>query len=222
MTEDEWLTCTDPEKMLGFLEGRASERKLRLFACACCRRIWRLLVDERSRQAVELSERFADGQATSEELAAAAYAATGAVHDRQGGSNAPAYAAADPTTIGAFIAADYADAAASAAVRDAMRTEPWRSTTIRNVEERHQTLLLRDLFGPLPFRPIALNPSSLTFAVKGVAQALYADRPFDQLPVLADALEDAGCDNSDILRHCRGRGPHVRGCWALDLILGKE
>ena len=87
-----------------------------------------------------------------------------------------------------------------------------------------QVQLLRDVFGN-PFRAININPSLVAWnggTVVKLAQAIYDDRAFDRLPILADALEDAGCDNADILAHCRGPGPHVRGCWVVDLILGKE
>jgi hypothetical protein len=84
-----------------------------------------------------------------------------------------------------------------------------------------QAQLLRDIFGN-PFRPITIDPSWLTSTVNALAQTIYHDRTFDQMPGLADALEKAGCANQRILAHCRGPGPHVRGCWALDLLLGKE
>ena len=69
-------------------------------------------------------------------------------------------------------------------------------------------------------RPL-YDPSWRSAAVVGLAEAVYADRGFDRLPVLADALEEAGCDHPDVLAHCRGGGPHARGCWVVDGILGK-
>src|SRR5262249_55224546 len=80
--------------------------------------------------------------------------------------------------------------------------------------------LFRGIFGN-PFRPVTIDPSSLTSTVVGLAGGIYADRAFDRLPILADALQDAGCDNANVLDHCRGPGPHVRGCWVVDLLLGK-
>src|SRR5262249_39746048 len=84
--------------------------------------------------------------------------------------------------------------------------------------------IIRDIFGN-PFRPSTLNPTVLTCnggTVPKLAQAIYDGRTFDQLPILADALEEAGCINPDILAHCRQPGVHVRGCWVVDLLLGKE
>jgi hypothetical protein len=80
---------------------------------------------------------------------------------------------------------------------------------------------LREIFGN-PFRPVILNTAWRTSTVTALAQAIYEDRAFDRLPILADALEDAGCTDADILGHCRGGGEHVRGCWVVDLVLGKE
>jgi hypothetical protein len=81
--------------------------------------------------------------------------------------------------------------------------------------------IFRDIFGN-PFRPVTVDPEWGTSTVVGIADGIYADRAFDRLPILADALQDAGCENSDLLDHCRGPGPHVRGCWVVDLVLGKS
>jgi len=81
-------------------------------------------------------------------------------------------------------------------------------------------LRLREVLGN-PFRPVSVAPTWLTPQVLAVARAVYDERRWDDLPFLADALEEAGCTNEAILSHCRGPGPHVRGCWALDVILGK-
>jgi hypothetical protein len=80
--------------------------------------------------------------------------------------------------------------------------------------------LVRDVFGN-PFRPVNTVPAWLTSTVVELARGIYEERAFDRLPILADALQDAGCDSTDILDHCRGPGPHVRGCWVVDLVLGK-
>ena len=85
-------------------------------------------------------------------------------------------------------------------------------------------ICLRDIFGN-PFRPASLDPAWLRWndaAIPRIAQATHDDRRFQDLPILADALEEAGCTSGDILEHCRGPGPHVRGCWVVDLLLGKQ
>ena len=88
-------------------------------------------------------------------------------------------------------------------------------------ESLHQTVILRDIFGH-PNRGVNLDLNWFTPAVTSLAEAIYADHAFDRLPILADALEDAGCTNRDILDHCRQPGEHVRGCWVVDLVLGKS
>jgi hypothetical protein len=93
-------------------------------------------------------------------------------------------------------------------------------------QRRAHCALLRELFGPVPFRAIKLDPSWLRWydgTVRRVAQGIYDERAFDRLPILADALLDAGCDNEDMLAHCREQGAlHARGCWVIDLLLGKS
>jgi hypothetical protein len=91
---------------------------------------------------------------------------------------------------------------------------------VRREEEKRQVPLLRDILGN-PFRPARLVRRWLTPAVVSLAAGLYAEGAFDRLPILGDALEEAGCGNADMLAHCRGDGPHVRGCWVVDLVLGK-
>jgi hypothetical protein len=87
-------------------------------------------------------------------------------------------------------------------------------------KRRKNAHLLHDIFGN-PFRPVALDPAWLTSDVLALARGIYDERAFDRMPILADALQDAGCDSADVLGHCRSAGPHVRGCWVVDLLLGK-
>jgi hypothetical protein len=96
-----------------------------------------------------------------------------------------------------------------------------RLSAVREPEIAAQVALVRCVFGN-PFRPVTLAPAWLTASVRQLAQAIYDDRAFDRLPILADALEDVGCDNADVLGHCRQGGEHVRGCWVVDLVLGRE
>jgi hypothetical protein len=219
MTEAEWLASSDATAMLDYLAGagQASERKLRLFACACVRRASRLLGEGELARGVEVSERFADGQADKEELRAARIAALEV--ERQAAAVAFSYpyqperreyqrlrvirAAADTARGWLGRAAQRAG--------EAVREPGWAAQAAREVFN--------------PFRPLAVQTSWLAWAGGTgfkLARVIYEERAFDRLPILADALEDAGCDNADILGHLRGPGPHVRGCWALDLILGKS
>ncbi|MBP3955026.1 hypothetical protein J8F10_06990 [Gemmata sp. G18] len=79
---------------------------------------------------------------------------------------------------------------------------------------------MRDILGN-PFRPVPFSPEWRTSTAVGLASQMYESRDFSAMPILADALQDAGCDRADVLDHCRGPGPHVRGCWVVDLVLGK-
>jgi hypothetical protein len=208
MTEAEWLACTDPSSMLESLNNKASARKRRMFAIAWCRHEWHLLSDVRSQRAVEVAEAYADGLATVDALDAAYDAAYEAAYelDQPGlGSrrNSALYSAGN-------VAARNVSLPAFPAFEDG----PIAS----------QITIIRDIFGN-PFRPVSLDPAWLTWnagTVRKMAQAIYDDRAFDRLPILADALEEAGCTDRDILDHCRSGGDHVRGCWVIDLLLGKQ
>jgi hypothetical protein len=215
MTEQEWLACTDPMLMLSHLRRRRHERKLRLFGCSSCRCVWKLLIDERSRRAVEASECFADGTISQRELDAAIAAASHSSDDLEDKCLATLPQRELQIVEDAWNAAEMA----------------WKATVGHHeiYEIAHISLgftvnvlnLLRDIFGN-PFRPAAVDRRWLTSTVIDVSTAIYNERAFDHMPVLADALMEAGCDNEELTAHCRAERPHVRGCWAVDSILGKS
>jgi hypothetical protein len=218
MTEAEWLSCVEPDFMLNHLRGlfRVSQRKLRLFACACCRSIWHRITDPRSRAAVIVAERFADGQVTRQDLEQARGAALEVECDSSV-ANRPAFAAYRTTevydTLAEFrLAVGY--------------TAQLASFDEDGSDRKAQADLLRDVVGkPEPFRQVKFDrrwSSANDRAVQRLALTIYEESRFEHLPVLADALEEAGCTVPAILDHCRGPGPHVRGCWVVDTLLGKR
>lgn len=220
MTESEWLSCTDPAAMFLLLRdsGGATERKLRLFACACCRLVWHLLGDVRSREAVEVAERFGDGHATQGQLDAAREAASAAWNAAWAAAGEADWdAARDAAWVACAAASDAAASAASA------------SSAAWDVDPGTRADLFRDIFNAwLP----ALTPSLLAWhdaLIPRLAQAAYDERFLpsghldpQRLAVLSDALEEAGCTDAALLEHLRGEGPHWRGCWAVDAVLRKE
>jgi hypothetical protein len=232
MNEQQWQIASDPRPMLQFLQasGTSSDRKLRLFAVACVRGLWRLIADERSRAAVCAAEEYADGKAGAEELARAQDMAGVAVRDadaeagREWQTNVWAAWFASMT-----VAAGDSGGAAWQAV-EAMVREPGPASWPQ--VKRHHCDVLRDLFGPLPFRPVTISPSVRTWndgTVLKLATAAYEDRVLpagtfrpDRVAVLADALEEAGCQVPAVLTHLREPASHWRGCWVLDLLLKKE
>ncbi len=229
MTEEDWVVGDHQQKMLALLVSRhASERKLRLFACACCRRIWNQYKrSEPSRRAVEVAERYADGQATEGELHIAkeaaqnAWAATRMSVVQGQARRAATYAASKNIEQLAYTAtAAYMGVFQS---REVEVREAAQQAERNTIPER-----IRCVFDN-PFRPVTLNPAWQTPNVVALATAAYDERIMPsgtldtaRLAVLADALEEAGCGNEDILNHLRQTGVHVRGCWVVDLILGKE
>jgi hypothetical protein len=214
MTEAEWLAATDPKPILDFVRPNASDRKLRLLAVACCFHIWHLLPDKRSRKAVLIGERYADGLADLRALKAAADSAY----------SAACKAHANPRDIeGAKLSWE----AVRAVVAEPLATRQFvlyailAAMDVQFVNERLQAgEVIRDIFGN-PFRPVTLDSSWLTSTVTTLASQMYESRDFSAMPILADALQDAGCTSDDVLAHCRGPGPHIRGCWVVDLVLGK-
>lgn len=229
MTEQEWLTSGAPLTMLQFLEGRATDRKLRLFACACGRLAWNPFVPRFVVRATAAAEAFADGKIDGAALARVYELARGAVTaiapDRladPGYLPHILYAAMCAVTPVAFHGAS---AGSRAAVRAA--TDAWFGGTISipnlpgaQEELAAQADLLRDIIGN-PFREVAFDPAWRTSDALALANAMYASRDFSAMPILADALQDAGCDNDEILNHCREPREHARGCWVVDLLLGK-
>jgi hypothetical protein len=210
MTEDDWLTCADPNLLLDLLDGRASARKLRLFACACCRRVKRLL-DEQALRAIEVAERYADGDLSTEALRAARLAANPDRTRPYRWEETVALAAVrEATCPPSREAARRAANAAAAAAR----------SSVSDDESYWQSRFVRDIFGN-PFRPVAVDPAWRTADVAALARALYDEGDFglDQMAVLADALEEAGCADAEVREHCHSLAGHVRGCWLLDELL---
>jgi hypothetical protein len=284
MNEEQWLAADYPEQMLAFLQvsGMLSEWKARLFGTACCRRIWHLLTDERSRRAVEVAERFTDGAATAEELLEALGDAWQASHDseqawvaslhqgRPGRVDAAYRNARAAHAVGWLLSSFFRLVSASGkglraaegvglVIVEESRRVPRRKGLSRGepvlpvvsdtasaarravwgperlgdtAEPAAQQALLRDLFGPLPFRRVAVEAGWLAWnngTARRLAEAAYQERVLPdgtldaaRLAVLADALEEAGCAHADILGHLRGPAPHVLGCWCVDLLLGKS
>jgi hypothetical protein len=230
MTDAEWNTCTDPLPMLRFLGARAGDRKLRLFLVACCRRVGHLFTREQVRSDLDLVEECADGRAGRGKLREALRA----FHKAR--SAAPLFSPWERVLMTAGEAAlpvidadscHHAHSAAEAAVyRGPGQPKPSPAEELRRIrlEEEAQCALVRDFFRPFG-KKVVVDPQWLAWqgrTVVKLARAIYEDRRFADLPVLGDALEEAGCTDAEILGHCRGGGEHARGCWLIDLILSKD
>jgi hypothetical protein len=233
---------------------KGNDRRFRLFACACCRRIWDHIPEKCNRDAVTAVEDYLEGRLTPAALEDA-YVASSAVEYKEDGSgkrSEPGYwvvkylgrgfykmtAAASALLVSSSVVF-MADEGYGTEARYAFlgcyytaagvfhRPFRWPQPAPAAVEAEcaAQATLLRCLFGN-PFRSTpALDPAWLAWnggTVAKLAQAIYDDRHFADLPILADALEDAGCTDAAILAHCRGPGEHVRGCWVVDLLTGRE
>jgi hypothetical protein len=217
MTEEEWLSATAPGLLLWYVDAAAGGRRTYLFAAACLRRIWPLLPGPQSKLVVSLLEQLADREVTFDEVTAAREAVKQEGYAVEtGGKRDPSVHAAmaagewDPE----FIAEEAAEASALA--------QAGTPDGVSLPEVLAQAGLVRDIFGN-PFRPVSFSEEWRTSTAVALAGQMYESRDFSAMPILADALQDAGCDSDDILNHCRDeKATHVRGCWVVDLVLGKS
>ena len=210
MTEAEWLTTKMPLYMLREYPLKWDERKAFLAACHCLRHSWFLLSDLQ-RQYCEAVERFGEGNESTEEVDRLFFEVQAErQRDPRGAVGFHVHSAIQsfshcPSQDSLIYVFRYiALSVASSAEAD---------------EKEWQHRLLREVFGN-PFRPVRADPSWLTSDVLLLARGIYDEKAFDRMPILADALQDAGCDNADVLDHCRQPGEHVRGCWVIDMLLG--
>jgi hypothetical protein len=244
MTEQEWDSAASPWPLRNHLADLdlLTVRKKALFAVASCRRIMELIRDKRSLRAIDVCEAFADGEGDLEtfcEVSNEAFAAAreleqnGNPGEEQLAAHAAKWLSPDDTKLAR--AAEFAGEAigfqalfrAGLVPADIPLNEAlayWDHPTFvaaKASEVRAQTELIRELHWN-PFRPVALHDDWRTSTVLALARQVYRNKDYSLLPILADALQDAGCDNDDILNHCRDTNQvHVRGCWVVDLVLGK-
>ncbi len=220
MTEAEWLASDDPEEMYSQVvkPGRNSRRRLDLFCLACAHLVFHLIEDQGARRAFEWLEEN-PGQRHRPET-------NGHVRDRFQGPARALYEAHHrrERSIGGravHVAYDLWAGWYEYAFPNLLDLFTHYPEALRDDPRASLPAIMRDIFGD-PFRPVAFSPEWRTSTAVLLARGIYKERAFDRMPILADALQDAGCDSDDILSHCRGPGPHVRGCWVVDLVLGKE
>lgn len=249
MTESEWRHSDDPQSMLRILAGKASYRKTRLFAIAACRPILPLLTTDRTYVNDRIQDTFKKMDADADgifENQARAYEGWSVYHNdvREIVEKAPAGAIraagrAFQALLQGFCwglmhterhigMAGFVDNVLVPVQESALRVvEAVKCAAgkdfnaVRDAQRKSQCRLLRDVFGNL-FRPSSVGSAWKSTNVVGLAEVIYDDRAFDRMPVLGDALEDAGCTNAEMLEHCRSGTEHVRGCWVVDRILDKH
>jgi hypothetical protein len=244
MTEGEWLAREEAGPLFRDPGWSPGDRKVRLFCLACCERIRGLILDPRSRAAIEFLERNTDVPHSRRKGIAEVRAAAKKAHD-------DAYMAMYQATEPIEHAKKLALSNAANAAYDTLHKNPRRAAEdtaafavhaiawdwlvanhpeqlpnypreVGNSERLYQVLLLSDIFGN-PFHPVFFDRAWRSDTAVSLAKHIYESREFSAMPILSDALQDAGCDNADVLNHCRDeKATHVRGCWVVDLVLGKE
>ena len=231
MTETEWLACQNPIAPVVFVAPTANPRKMRLFLCACCARVLAATPQSRrlfrghyagSFEQLELAlgvvEQFAEGLVGADALAQARADARDALYVP------PSIDYGGETDLWREVAAVVA-AAELNPVPETVVVSCLRATNGQSPEAdelRWQAAVLRCVFGN-PFRPVEFDPVWRTDTAQTLARQMYELRDFGAMPILADALQDAGCETEDVLNHCRDASHvHVRGCWVLDAVLGRD
>jgi hypothetical protein len=245
MTEAEWLDGNNPKPMLDYLHTVGSPRKTRLLGCGFCRLIWKRLEPEDSRRSVEIAEAYADGEVSKAKLRTAHRLAEKAAAEKPGSLVLLGFRA-----VAAWVAIPKFDAEVAANIARACRDDGDEHDHTLEFDDRgmpsivsltpkkwndlkaetrqlglQQAVVIRCVFGN-PFRPVWFDPAWRTPDVAALAKAAYDERILPsgeldphRLAVLADALEELAAVG--VVAHLRGPGPHVRGCWAVDLCLGK-
>ncbi|MFM8272183.1 MAG: hypothetical protein ACKODX_07580 [Gemmata sp.] len=230
MMETEWLTSEDPEPMLRFVRPRAGDRSLRLFAVACWYRVWAAQMPAATTDAVELLVRHIDGVVSPGEWLEGFGAAGGANLGKHFRLLICPDALLTAVESARFAAQDLAARQAWDAVEVDVHADAGRRATQSNWRSRFrcralareraaQAGLVREVFGN-PTREVAFDPAWRTGTAVALAKGMYESRDFSAMPILADALQDAGCGAGEVLGHCREPHGHVRGCWVLDLVRG--
>jgi hypothetical protein len=235
MTEEEWLISDDPIRMMASLRGHISDRKAGLFDLVCARSLSRCWTSPLVKQKVDLDEQRIEGaelddaefESICDELSELAQEAW---RQAQGGYSERS-SAVSQELMTQYVAIALADGLLGSMewwywINDCVFTETptnpaQLSENIQLGVYRRHLPHLRCIVGN-PFRPVSFNASWRTSTALAIAQGMYESRDFGAMPILADALQDAGCDKEDVLNHCRAvDGVHVRGCWVVDLVLGK-
>jgi hypothetical protein len=217
MTDAEWLSATAPERLLNWLQRskrrRPTLRKLQLLANAFADRIADRFIDPVSIAVREFMERMAESHLSQDEYLVEWRKWQSALDTLEPHGHILAWAVrvSQPGIWVRFGAPE----------KQVLAVAGYVSSMLGAAEQAAQVEALRDII-PNPYRPATFSPSWRTSTDTALAQQMYESRNFSTLPILADAIQDAGCEMDDILNHCRGPGPHVRGCWVVDLVLGKE
>jgi hypothetical protein len=215
MQESQWAKSQDAVAMLRSIPKQPSDRKLRLLACACCRHFQEFLTEKHFSEAIEIAESFADGKSSKAALKRARQSVQAVRH---------ALPANSTKNRVEWVALWLVEVSASENAFGQVAGEIQRFVSEGLLKPREQApaaSLLRCILGN-PFQHVAMDPRWRSSQVLSTAKSIYDEAVFDRLPQLAKELKNAGCRDTDILKHCRNQGPHVRGCWVIDQLLAKS